>query len=276
MKSKSKAIIIADSVSPSCKRVVTFQLRYWRAIHAEVMTHRVFSRNASSSRAIPISRTIAQVLSDPAGPCDFRENQKGMQAGSPLRGVRGWLAEKAFYWARYPACAFAWSLGKLGVHKQYANRLLEPWQWISVVVTSTEWENFFALRCHPAAQPEIQALALQMRACMTWGVPRIMQYGDWHTPYVTQGEIIDNGVAIALQMSVARCARVSYNGHDGKKTSVADDVALYTRLVCAEPMHGSPLEHQARPAADPDHGSGNLRGWVQYRKLVESSKGNQS
>ena len=72
--------IVADSISSHNKRITTFKLRYWRGIHAEFMTHRVFSRNAGSSRARPSQAIIDQVRNDPWGPLEWGVNKPGMQA----------------------------------------------------------------------------------------------------------------------------------------------------------------------------------------------------
>jgi hypothetical protein len=293
--------IIADSISVGGKRITTFQLRYWRAIHSEVMTHRVFARNASSSRAIPVSKIIKQVMTDPAGPIFWGSNKPGMQAGEELMGLRKAAAQFLWRTAGKVACVFAWGAMKLGLHKQVANRLLEPWQYISVVVTATEYENFFELRCHPAAQPEIQELATMMHSALTESMPQTLEPGQWHLPYVTSEDLYelsrtrtpDEAIAVALKMSTARCARVSFLTHESTKPTIEDDIALYGRLVGSAPIHASPCEHQASPddtcwietsliendkeeLLSSDKGAwvhpelhGNLKGWVQHRKFIE-------
>ena len=150
--------IIEDSLTNG-SRLTTYQLRYWRAIHAELMTHRVFSRNASSSRAIPVMKMLRQVWDDPAGPVHWGANQAGMQAHAELDGLRRKLSQAIWKWSGRAMCVAAWSMTKIGLHKQVANRLLEPWQYINVVLTATEFDNWFDLRDHPDAQPEIQELA---------------------------------------------------------------------------------------------------------------------
>jgi thymidylate synthase ThyX len=178
------AKIIADSKVGST-RLTTMVLRYPRFIHAEFMTHRVFSRNASSSRAIPVQKMIEQVENDPAMPVWWGKNQAGMQAREALDPQ---TQEKALiYWhaQRYAAINHAHMLVSLGVHKQLVNRILEPWQHIEVVVTSTDWANFYALRDHPDAQPEIQALAQAMYAAHQSSTPVELKLGDWHLPFIT-------------------------------------------------------------------------------------------
>ena len=279
------AKVIADSISPQGHRLTTMQLRYPRFIHAEFMTHRVFSRNASSSRAVPVERMIQDVLDDPATPVEWGSNKPGMQAGDELTGgdrneaINTWL--EASEYAAYKAN----NLMKLGLHKQIANRLLEPFAHISVVCTATEWDNFFALRCHPAADPTMRALAEAMRDAREASVPVPLKHGEWHLPYVVakdlsfiekparfdlsydeMGDYIHKRLAM---ISAARCARVSYLNHDGSNPDVEKDLALAKRLL--ESRHMSPSEHQARVTGDEGTALwGNFTGWDQHRKMIEA------
>lgn len=277
--------IVADSISEAGKRIVTPQLRYWRPIHSELMTHRVFSRNASSSRAIPVAKMIEQVKTDPAMPIYWGKNQAGMSAREELTGRDLTLAMNDWLNARNSAVEHAERLVQCGAHKQIVNRLLEPWQYISVIVTATEWENFFELRCHPDAQPEIQDLAETIRKAMALSTPRLLKAGEWHLPYVTDddweylvdrfGEDVEVQIEYARKISAARCARVSYLLHDGTVPSIDKDLDLYEKLVGSRPLHASPVEHQATPdeIVDGDWVApmlhGNFVGWIQNRKLVE-------
>lgn len=274
-----KAEIVADSVAPSGVRLTTFVLTYPRFIHAEVMTHRVFSRNASSSRAIPVKKSIQMVIDDPVIPLAFTKNQKGMQGGEALDGDAHDKAVAAWLKGRDRAVEVANELADLEVHKQYANRVLEPWAHITVVLTATDFDNFFALRCHEAAQPEIHALADLMYDLYSkaWPLPR--EAGQWHLPFIKNdelsrlewtGDVADSvTIDILLKCSVARCARVSYLNHDNTKPTVEQDLALYDRLLGQLPIHASPAEHQAMAVGDPSVRSGNFRGFVQYRKTVK-------
>lgn len=299
-----ESTVIADSISPAGIRLTTFQLRYPRFIHAELMTHRVFSRNASSSRAIPIHRMIEDLRRDPAMPVYWGSNKPGMQAGDELcdddtnpqwRGMSARDGAKAIWLrARDEAISNVLELMKLGLHKQIANRILEPWAHINVVVTATDWENFFTLRRHKDAQPELKVLADKMYEAMRLTVPHQLQPGEWHLPYISVADWQCYGldgpclwqdepdvVDILRKVSVARCARVSYLTHDGRPTTTGEDLTLYDRLVGAQPLHASPAEHQATPDVqerfcdthyrdtfrNPDLW-GNLRGWIQYRKTL--------
>ncbi len=296
-----EAKIILDSISPDNIRLTTYQLRYPRFIHAEFMTHRVFSRNASSSRAIPVKRMIEDIIRDPAMPIYWGSHKPGMQAGEEITGRE--LRDAKLFWEQAMSSAIIYTekLIGLGLHKQIANRILEPWAHINVVVTATEWANFFGLRSHPDAQPEIKMLSDLMQEARDNSEPSLVEYGKWHLPYIlgSDWEAIrayakknritrdepnyDELAKIALLVSTARCARVSYLTHDGRETSVEEDMELAQKLVVATPLHASPAEHQASPDTtfDNPHNDpigpwsyqnpelhGNLSGWIQHRKTL--------
>lgn len=273
------AKVIADSISYTGIRIATLQLCYPRFVHSEFMTHRVFSRNASSSRAIPVAKMIRQVWSDPAIPVHWGQNQPGMQAHQQLTGWR--LGVTKFCWraAAKAAACIAWIMDKAGAHKQVANRILEPFQWIHVIVTATEWDNFFSLRGHVDADPTIQQLAFAMKDAMDDSRSVVLTHTQWHLPYITYQEQINNPTETLLKASAARCARVSYLTHEGKTPSLHQDLQLYARLIESAPMHASPVEHQAKPDthftvdSDPRWSNpsmhGNFKGWIQHRKIVE-------
>lgn len=262
------AKIIEDSIATNGKRLVTMQLRYQRFIHAEFMTHRVFSRNASSSRAIPVAKMLEQVRNDPAMPVHWGKNQAGMQADEALVTPELTYAIDAWHEAANKAADIAEHMSTIGLHKQVANRILEPFQFINVVVTATEWDNFFELRTHRDAQPEFQVLAHEMKRVMDTSVPTVRHIGEWHLPYVQVDERRMYPVDIQIQMSAARCARVSYLKHDNSKPNVEDDIALYNRLVTSKPSHASPIEHQATPFSKASYASNNFWGWEQYRATI--------
>ena len=267
------AKVIEDSIAENGVRLTTLQLCYPRFIHAEFMTHRVFSRNASSSRAIPVAKMIEQVRNDPAMPIHWGKNQAGMQANEELAPMAQEGARQLWMQAARDAASVAQVMADVGLHKQVANRILEPYQYMHVIVTATEWENFFELRNHPDAQPEIHALAKVMHFALAESRPVQRQENDWHLPYVTRAERVafNNDLDLLLKLSAARCARVSYLTHDGQTPSVEKDVALYDRLVGSKPLHASPIEHQATPLPEADMWSGNFRGWLQNRKIVENA-----
>lgn len=276
------AKIIADSISPAGIRLVTMQWRYPKFIHGEVMTHRVFSRNASSSRAIPVERMIQDVIDDPAMPVFWGRNQKGMQAVEELTGTDLTLAPERWLIARDEAVKQARAMLRWNVHKQIVNRIIEPWCHINALVSSTEWANFDALRMHKDTQPEMRALAEAAYAAREQSIPVRLEPGQWHLPYCSDvhGKECTAYDDDAIKVSVARCARVSYMTHESKPPNVDDDLALYERLVGSTPLHASPTEHQATPdgtveGIGVEHGGwqnwdqhGNFAGWRQYRKML--------
>lgn len=300
------AEIICDSLSNEGVRLTTMKLRYPRFIHAEVMTHRAFSRNAASSRAIPIHKMIDEVIMNPALPERFGLNGTGMQDHGAMSDYGARLTCARLMEARDYAVAVAKQmlLQEEVPHKQIVNRILEPFMHITTLITATEWKNFFALRNHPAADPTFQALAAKMEQAYVESTPMVREAGDWHLPFITV-EDVDTAVNMAMEdivrlttgvlptfvmgedsfeymitqlvvkQSVARCARVSYNNFDGKRSKLEDDVALYGKLTEAYPIHASPLEHCATPdARGPDgkwqnkYQHGNFIGWCQHRKMI--------
>lgn len=283
------AKIIADSISLPGKRITTFQLRYPRFIHAELMTHRVFSRNASSSRAIPVERLIEDIKRDTAMPSHWGKNQPGMQAHEECheqillfshidRRLNKLSRGEAWFAARDRAIEVAEQFHKAGYHKQIVNRLLEPFSHINVVVTATEFENWFALRFHRDAQPEIRILAGKMLRAIRDSAPERIENTGWHLPYFNMDdwEEVETQMGprlaeeTARKVSAARCARVSYLTHDGKKPDIEADLALFDRLAGGVPLHASPMEHQATPVyrADQVRLQGNFNGWAQFRKML--------
>ena len=265
--------MIADSTSPSGTRLTTLEVRLHRFVLAELNTHRVFSRNSASSRAIPIAKQIERVLTDPALPLEYGSKRAGMQAGPPLEGDALLAAQQVWLTARNSAVAAAQELLRLGVHKQVANRLLEPFMWHTVIVSSTDWDGFWTQRCSPLAQPEIRVAAEAMRDAVHASTPIARANGDWHLPYITDDDRADAGGEHEMlrRVSAARCGRVSYLTQDGRR-DLDEDLQLYERFVTADPPHASPLEHVATPAAATDvHHLGNLRGWRQLRHVALAS-----
>lgn len=264
-----EAIVVADSESEHWDRITTLQLTYPRFIHSEFMTHRVFSRSASSSRAIPVRKMLSHVWNNPATPVSWGRNIPGMQARTELEGVKLTIAKRLWKWSGRAMCAAVWIMDRIGLHKQVANRLLEPWQHIHVVVTSTEWQNFFALRCHPDAQPEFQELACKIREAMAASKPVKRAAGEWHLPYVSDAERDAIPMELAVRVSAARCCRVSYLNHGGHRSGLCENAQLYDRLIKADPPHMSPVEHQAR-AAERRTRYANFMGWRSHRWDLEN------
>lgn len=277
------AKVIEDSIALSNgKRLTTLELRYPRFIHAEVLTHRDKSRNASSSRAIPVAKMIANTLADPAFFVHIGANQAGMQAHAEVcdeikqQFHLEWL-QLMEHVAKY---VLRWSApveeGGYGIHKQVANRALEPWQHISVVMSGTEWDNMNELRDHQDAQPEFRVLQQAIKTAMANSNPRVLGVDPsltdgWHLPYITAAERVSllHRPVMAAKLSTARCARVSYLTHDGLAPDEAKDLALFERLVGAVPLHASPTEHPAYalPEATRDK---NYVGFRQLRADIEA------
>lgn len=265
--------LVADSISHSGIRIITFELEYPRIIHSELMTHRLLSRNAMSSRAIPIKKMIEQVQQNPAMPVKFGKNQPGMQdAGEHSAQLGdGYSAEEWWKLAGLSAARFAAEFADAGYHKQIANRLLEPYQRMKTVVTATDWNNFFWLRVDPDADPTIYELAKAMKEASDNSIPDPLEPGQWHTPYVDHvygfEDIDDKECAVfegycvldeenkpvmltleeALAISASCCAQVSYRVLNTSKEKALD---IYEKLVSGNKVHASPFEHQATPMTE--------------------------
>lgn len=275
--------LIADSVAPCGKRLTTITAKYPRFIHSELLTHRDRARNSASSRAIPWPKMMAAIQDEPVIPIRWGSEQKGMQTGgeidNPEEATRIWLA------ARDSAVLTAQLLAELGVHKSLCNRITEPWMWITVVITATEWNNLFRLRCHSDAEIHFQKIAGMIQDALTASSPRELPAGYWHLPFV-EDIAADTIAAVDLlqsidcppqfrgldydealrRASVARCARVSYLTHEGKR-DIAKDLDLYDKLVQGSGFgHWSPHEHVAR-SEDELVRSGPFIGWTQFRKM---------
>lgn len=270
-----KAKIILDSINPhNGVRLVTSELTYPRFIHAEFMTHRVFSRNAASSRAIPNSQMISYVDEHPAMPIYWGKSKKGMSASKEIEDID--KAKEAWLAAKDSMIDYAKYFQQLKLHKQVANRILEPWKYITVIVSATQYSNFFTLRNHEDAQPEIQHLAQIWEKSMNESTP---VEREWHIPYIQDDEQ-DLDLDLRKKIGVARCARVSYLTHDGVR-SIEKDLKLYERLLTGSGHgHWSPFEHVAQATnligeyynfATGEFEKmpiqcGNFHGWIQYRK----------
>lgn len=267
----------------------TLLLRYPRWIHAEFMTHRQLSRNASSSRAIPVEKLIQDVLDDPAIPLYWGRNQKGMQAGEELNTHEQIIAEDRWMQALHSTVDHARRLAEIGCHKQIVNRVLEPFSHITVVVSATEWSNFLGLRDHADAEPHIVMLAREVRRCLE-GEVIDLRPGEWHLPFVTdlntkhllywRADDVHNFVPGSVKKSVACCASTSYKTVEGFSMTDERALLLHDKLVGSTPLHASPCEHvaQADWYTSPNFGEppawrnpnlhGNFIGFNQYRKML--------
>lgn len=252
--------LIKHSVSEAGKQIYTFECVYPRYIHSEVMTHRVFSRNASSSRAIPINKLSQEAIENPVGFVYWGKNKKGMSAKEELTGMRLFFA-KLIWRLTAKLCGYsAILLSKIGLHKQNTNRLIEPFTRIKTLITTTELNNFFELRDHKDAQPDIRELARAMKKAMAKSKPQLLKKGEWHLPYV------DSKSSDMLETSAALCAQVSFRALDDNEEKLK---RIYKALIIDRPVHASPTEHQATPLDDPKGRDANFVGWKQYRSGIE-------
>lgn len=281
------ATVIQDSVCNDT-RLTTFELEYPRFIHAEVMTHRMLSKNAASSRAIPVEKMIEHVKTNTAMPVFWGKNKPGMQAAEEVDNVRE--AKIAWQIARDDAIQAAVNLHDYrGLHKQISNRVTEPYQMMKIVISGTEWANLLWLRDHEAAQPEFAELAKQISKGFETSKPAYLNPGDLHVPYVTRvgtnyytGDIKLSRQE-ALVVSASCCAQVSYRKSDD---SLDKAKQIYDRLVNTSDgrMHASPFEHQAwgmyLNSNYFEYGvthvdikgqlwSGNFRNWTQHRQTLK-------
>lgn len=293
------ARILADSIAPNGTRMTTMEIEYPRFILAELNTHRMLSKNSASSRAIPVKAMHEHIRANTAGPVYWGVNQAGMKAKECL-DVED-TVEALLIWeaARDAALDYAQQLADLNLHKQITNRVTEPWMTMKTVISGTEWRNFFWLRDHADAQPEIAELAHKMHEVYAQSVPQPLYPGEWHVPYVnTYRSIINNSLLYsdnkgdditaeeARVISSSCCAQVSYRKNDD---SYEKALKIYCQLIESEPAHASPVEHQATPmdldtyanyepetwepgvthvSANGSLWSGNLRDWIQFRKLI--------
>ncbi len=325
----SYAKVILDSIGPNKKRIVSVEARYWRAIHAEVMTHRDRARNAASSRAIPFIRfkkcsmcksdgqavtvagliqrcpkchnemvpncTYSRIKDDAFFPEFIGAEQKGMQSGSELMEPNRTNCLQSIERMRDFCLNECKYLYEQGVHKSIINRYLEPWSYITVIMTATEWKNFFRLRVHPKAEKHFNKVAGQIKDALDRSKPTPIDHGGWHMPYIThedeeevrsmsvdqiyalapniQRAEINISQAMLKRVSAAYCARLSYLNHEGKR-DLKDSIRLFDSLIHPkfeedrddDVIHASPLEHVNQALSDPRHRSGPMVGWHQMRK----------
>jgi thymidylate synthase ThyX len=268
-----EARILLDSENPNGSRLTTVQLTYPRMVHAELMTHRVFSRNSASSRAIPVEKMIQRVIDDPVMPVWWGKNQRGMVANEELTGDDLDAAKTTWLLARDHAVRSARSLVEFNAHKQLVNRLLEPWMWITIICSFTEYANWRNLRTNKDAQPEIQKIACMLDDIYYGSTPQKLAWGEWHVPMPGDAaELFDEswesrGVTDMVKAATGKLARISYLTHDGDH-SLSADIKLHDQLLASG--HMSPFEHCA-VAVQPTHcvpASNFKGGWCQYRKTI--------
>lgn len=282
------AKVIAHSQGYDQLPVITLEVSFPRVVLAEFNTHRVISKNASSSRAIPVKRIIERIRDKPYFPFHWGANKPGMSAdeectnyvvspvtGEPMSREAAWrtVMEQNIAWAQ--------AFSDAGYHKQIVNRLIESYGYVTMVITSVHWANFLTLRDHPKAQPEIQSLAKKIKAAIANSTPTFLGLGEWHLPYVTNTDKTKYDLETQMTLSISRCASTSYNTVDGFDMTLEKAQDIYGKLFAEIPIHASPAEHQCTPDTKYelfDHEQwinpelhGNLTGYIQKRKLIPNN-----
>lgn len=277
-------LLLHSYVEQTKSHAFTFEIVFPRIILAEFNTHRKFSKNTASSRAIPIKKMINYVKTNTFIPEYWGANQSGMVAEQQISESKASWAKIVWNTSCWTMCKAAETLSFLGVHKQITNRLLEPFMYVRMVFTTSDLGNFINLRCDEAAQPEIRELAncIIQATCDNKNFQKLKP-GEWHIPYIAEDED-DLPLTDKLTLSVARCASTSYKTVEGNSIDLERANKILDKLV-GSPMHASPFEHQllADELIDIDvreHGKrkfetrqvwkkpslhGNTVGWIQNR-----------
>lgn len=283
------ATIIADSIFNG-KRLTSYVLTFPRIVLAEFNTHRKFSRNSASSRAIPFKKMVEKAKSHPFIPLGFQKDHTGMQGSEYFEGEEKEKIIEMWLKGRDSAVERATALYEAGVTKQLCNRPLETYMYHTVIMTSSQFENFFYLRANEQAEIHIAKLAEIMLCEYNCSTPKKLKAGQWHIPF---GDNIDpkkvdkvlefwgeeegdkiTELDVRTSVAVARCARVSYMNFDGSDDYLSD-VNLCSRLMSSG--HFSPFEHVAMAINDPDVPTSNFDNcWYQLRKDNASENKNDN
>jgi len=258
---KILAQVILDSINPDGVRLTTLVVTMPKFLVAQLNTHRRLSRNSASSRAITIEKNIKYLLDNTVTPADFGlpANGKGMQPKSSLTGTKALMAKLVWNTAKFSMVGAAWLLSKIGLHKGWTNRLLEPFVYTSVLISSTEWENFLKLRMHGDAQDAMQAVANAINDELLFSIPDTVPWGSWHLPYVG---VVAEPTQEQFNVSISCCAQISFRSLD----TSPEKAARVVKSLTGEVLHLSPMEHPAK--AMPTYSFSNFHdGWMQYRKF---------
>jgi hypothetical protein len=251
--------VILASQNPKGQKIATIVARYQRFFHSEVLTHKDLTRNASSSRAIPFKKMLSLTRKHMAAPIHWGKNQPGMQAEVELSGFARFMAVFLWHFTGHIVLTLAWLMNFTGVHKQIINRMIEPWTYINVQITATNWERMLKLRLHPAAQPEFRALAVLIQEALRKAEYQQIPWGGWHLPWLNRGDLAYR-LAELKKLSAARSARLSYTPIGEPKINRSKDFNLADDLLSQ--LHLSPFEHQAEAK---DGNFANLQGWCNFR-----------
>lgn len=244
MKTKINAQIVAHSINQQGDELISVLVTFPRIILAEVNTHRMLSKNTSSSRAIPFNKMLETIQNDPFIPIAWQKEHKGMQ------GTEYWTTdidklELEWLQARNKAVFQATTLHDSGVTKQLCNRLLEPFMWTTMLITGPKsgWDNFFNLRCpqydylgtffkskkdciretnaslsiedeltwlqHNKGQAEIHMMALaeSIYDAVNESTPKILIPGEWHIPF--EDKIKQEFALIPVQFTIPDSVKIS-------------------------------------------------------------------
>lgn len=284
------AEMLAHSITENGAEAVSMRVVMPRIVLAEFNKHRKLGSNTSSSRAIPIRKMIKHVKQNMFYPLYYGKNQSGMQAKEELTGFKKFVVRTLWRLYGLSACNMALLFNAIGLHKQIANRILEPFMYITVIFTGTDIKNFLMLRDHPDAQPEIHYVAQVIKNAYNNSTPKLLKMGEWHLPLVNEVEKLELNIDDQIILSAARCASTSYTTVDGKELNVDVARTIYSKLTHSNPIHASPFEHQLTPDllysieyrlsgkrnyktttvwANPDK-HGCTIGFIQNRKMIEN------
>ena len=287
----TSAEIILDSINVETgDRITTMKVTLPRIVLAELSTHRivfiddtndamevlgaydadipsVLTKNSASSRAVPVNKMIERVAANPFIP-RFRKGKKGMGSGEDVDELDQAYAEKIWRLSLQGTLHTVKCLSEMGIEKGQVNRLLEPFSYIEVLLTATEWKNFLMLRDHSAAQVEIQEVARAIRVAMDNSNPQVLRPGEWHLPYISSPSAEKPSFLFHPKRSAARCARISYNSFNAEMpSSPEEDMILFEKLAGSNPRHLAPLEPPSQAQADRTR-HGNFIGFKSLRKIM--------
>lgn len=294
-KGNIKADILLDSINSSGVRLTTAIIQIPRIVLAEFNTHRKLSRNSASSRAIPFKKMLELVNANPFIPLAVQKDHKGMQGSEYFNKEEYNIFKEIWLSNLDDAMAGAMAISSGGATKQLANRLLEPFMYHKILVTSTSFDNFTALRNHDAAEIHIAEGARKLTTALNNSTPSYLGHREMHLPFILKedkndylnsehfqevmGELkamqqvhnmeyLNPGQIYLALISAGRSARVSYNNFDGT-TDHKKDYELACSLV--QSGHWSPLEHQAISEPVQHNATSNFdAGWEQFRVLFNN------
>lgn len=247
--------ILLDSLNPYNEtRLTTFYLVYPQICHQHILTHRMFSRNAMSLRAISTSRVRDFNLVYPTWTLE-RKGMQGDEAGTDVALVANQLLEEMYEANLY----YAKALTELGIHHQNVNEYLRPFINIHVILSATDLDNFFNLRCSKETKPDTRILAEKMKAALEESQPT---YRYKHIPLA---ETFDNDDLTEYDINLISAARLARYSYMKWTDDIEKDKVLGKRLMMDK--HASPFEHIAYASEEQKYFA-NFFCWVQWRKIL--------